>query len=66
MSEIGYFVNTGWTWKQADYRPEDDVFLLWLELEMSDHPETITGAQFEIHLSVKLGDVVIVSELIPQ
>ncbi len=61
-SDLGYFVSAGWTWEQGDYLPEDDVFLVRVELEMSDHPDTFTGQQFEVFLSVTLGEVVVVGE----
>lgn len=56
-AELGYVTNAGFTQKRDLYNEHtDDVFAIQVEVEMSDHADTIDGAEFDILFAVSFGD----------
>ncbi len=61
---LGFLTNAGFTKKWGgSHNPEvDDVFSIKVQVQMSDHPLTRHGNQFEVYFATKMGDTIIVGK----
>ncbi len=61
-ADLGYVVNTGWTFRQGKHEAADDQFGIKVEVQLSDHALTANDATFSVLMAVKFGNIIVVGK----
>ena len=61
-ADLGYMVNGGFSDLMKNWTVEDDQFVVKVEVQLQDTPDTADGTQHDVQLSVRIGNVFVVGE----
>ena len=60
--DFGYVTNAGYSAITGLYEPHHDTFEVDVEIEMTDHVDTVDLAVFQAYFAVKFNDIIVVSK----